>query len=178
MSRIGRKKIAVPENVVVAVSENVVSVKGGKGELSLVLPPMIEAVVAGGVVSVMRKNDDQSSRSLHGLYRMLLANMIEGVSNGYSKELVIEGVGFKVSLDKSRAVFSLGFSAPVDLEIPPGIDMKVSEGVNIVVSGADKQQVGDFAARIKSLYPAEPYKGKGIHFKGEHVRRKVGKTVA
>ncbi len=178
MSRIGNQAIAVPQSVNVTISGGSVLVKGGKGDLSLALADGIEAKIEEGCVKVSRKNDEQKSRALHGLMRALIANMIEGVSNGYVKELQIEGVGFKASVQGAKASFSLGFSSPVELDVPKGIDLKVVDNVNIVVSGADRQSVGDFSARIKGLCPAEPYKGKGVRFKGEYVRRKVGKTVA
>ncbi len=178
MSRIGNQVIAVPQSVTVTVSGGSVVVKGKKGELTLALASGIEAKVEDGFVKVSRKNDDRNVRALHGLMRALIANMIEGVSNGYMKELQIEGVGFKASVQGAKASFLLGYSSPVELAVPKGIDLKVVDNVNIIVSGADRQLVGDFSARIKGLCPAEPYKGKGVRFKGEHVRRKVGKTVA
>ena len=112
------------------------------------------------------------------MVRSLIVNMVKGVSEGYTRALEIQGVGFKSAVQGRKVTFSLGFANPLDLAIPEGVDVKVAENVNITVAGVDKQVVGDFAARIRSLYPAEPYKGKGIRFKGEHVRRKVGKTVA
>lgn len=178
MSRIGNQVVVVPASVTVSVSGNCVSVKGKKGDLSLVLATGIEARVEEGSVKVSRKSEEQTVKALHGLMRALIANMVEGVSNGFVKELQIEGVGFKASSQGAKASFLLGYSSPVELAIPKGIDLKVVDNVNVIVSGADKHMVGDFAARIKGLCPAEPYKGKGIRFKGEHVRRKVGKTVA
>lgn len=178
MSRVGYRHIIVPGSVNVAVSGNVVSAKGPKGELSLSLPNGIEAQLNSGRIEVSRKNNDRKSMALHGLNRMLVANMIQGVSEGYTKELEIEGVGFKASIQDRTASFSLGFSSPVEISVPSNIDVKVVDGVNVVVAGADKQAVGDFAARLRSLCPAEPYKGKGIRYKGERIRRKAGKTVA
>lgn len=178
MSRIGHQIISVPESVSVSLSGSVVSVKGPKGELSFSVSDCVRVEVESGSIKVLRENDERRSKALHGLNRVLIANMIKGVSEGYTKELQIEGVGYKGSVEKNKALFSLGFSSPVEISVPEGIDLKINDGVNIVVSGIDKQLVGDFAARIKTLRPAEPYKGKGIRFKGEYVRRKVGKTVA
>jgi large subunit ribosomal protein L6 len=178
MSRIGNQVITAPNGVSVNVEGKNVAVKGAKGELSLALPDGIKARVEGSSVFVERQSEEQNVKSLHGLFRALIANMVEGVSRGYSKDLEIEGVGFKASVQGKKASFLLGFSSPVELDIPQGINLTVNDNVNITVAGADKQSVGDFAARIKALFPAEPYKGKGIRFKGEHVRRKVGKTVA
>jgi len=178
MSRIGQKEIEVPSGVEVNLSGNVLSVKGPKGDLSMTVHDQIEVRVEGSCVYVTRKNDAPKLKALHGLNRSLIANMIEGASKGYVRELEIQGVGFKAAVQDKKAIFALGFSSPFELAIPDGVGMEVHNNVNVVISSADKQMVGDFAARVKSLYPAEPYKGKGIRFKGESVRRKVGKTVA
>ena len=178
MSRTGKKPVDVPSGVTVKVEGPKVSVKGSLGELSLDLPAPIQAAVQDGKVNVTRPNDDRDSRSFHGLARTLIANMIEGVSKGFTRELEIQGVGFRASMQGRTLVMSLGFSRPVEFEVPEGIEIAAGEGTRIIVSGADKQKVGDTAARIRSFFMAEPYKGKGVRYKDEHVRRKVGKTVA
>ncbi len=160
------------------MSGAVLSVKGPKGALSLSIPAELKIDLGKGTLTVAVARPSPDIGSLHGLYRSLVANMVAGVARGYVKELEIQGVGFKASVQGRTMMFSLGFARPVEREIPEGVEVKVSDGVNLVVSGADKQRVGDVAAGIKALFPAEPYKGKGIRFKGEHVRRKVGKTVA
>ena len=174
MSRIGEMPIDVPAGVTIAVEGSHVTAKGGKGELALDLPEGISADLEGSTLNVARSSDDQ--KAYHGLSRSLIANMIEGVNNGYSKELEIQGVGFKAALQGSTLSLSLGFASPVEYTVPDTVDVTVNN--NTAVSGADKQQVGEVASRIRSFYPAEPYKGKGVRYEGEHVRRKEGKTVA
>ncbi len=154
---------------------SVLSVKGPKGALTLVIPGSLQVKVEAGQLSLSAGPEFGAQ---HGLFRSLAANIIEGVVKGYVKELEIQGVGFKAVVQGRKIIFSLGFANPVERIIPDGVDVKVTENVKLVVSGIDKQRVGDFAASIKALFPAEPYKGKGIRFKDEHVRRKVGKTVA
>jgi len=178
MSRIGKKPIAVPAGVETSIGDSSLTVKGPKGMLEMKLPPDFDIRMEGASIVVVPRRSDAMLNSLHGLYRRLIFNMVEGVSNGYSKHLEIQGVGFKCALSGRKASFMLGFSSPVELDIPESVEFKVTENVNIIVSGPDKQKVGDFAARIRSLYPAEPYKGKGVRYKGEYVKRKVGKTVA
>lgn len=178
MSRVGNKPIEVPAGVTVAVSGAAVSVKGAKGELSLTLPGGIQAVSESGRVTLSRAEDTRTGRSRHGLARSLLAGMIEGVRNGYSRELEIQGVGFKAELKGKILSLALGFSSLVQFPVPDGVTVTVDGGTKLKVSGTDKQKVGEVAARIRAFYPAEPYKGKGIRYVGEHVRRKEGKTVA
>jgi large subunit ribosomal protein L6 len=178
MSRVGQKPIAIPAGVQVALSGAVLSAKGPKGTLERTIPEVFEVRVDKGQVSIQPKTNAEGVSALHGLNRRLIANMVDGVAKGYLKELEIQGVGFKASVQGRKAVFMLGYSSPVELDVPQGIEIKVADNVNVSVSGADKQLVGDVAARIRSLYPAEPYKGKGVRYKGEYVRRKVGKTVA
>ena len=178
MSRIGIKPVAIPKGVEVKVDGGRLSVKGPKGSLSMAVNPLVEVQLEGSLVKVARKQETEQTGAVHGMVRSLIVNMVKGVSEGYTRALEIQGVGFKSAVQGSKVTFSLGFANPLNLTIPEGVDVKVAENVNITVAGADKQVVGDFAARIRSLYPAEPYKGKGIRFKGEHVRRKVGKTVA
>jgi large subunit ribosomal protein L6 len=178
MSRIGQKPVDIIAGVTVTVDDRVVKVKGKEGELSRQLPPMIEASVADGKVTVTRIGDTREARSYHGMARTLISNMISGVAKGYSREMEIQGVGFKAVLKGQKLALSLGFASPVDYAIPAGVKVTEEGGVKLVVRGPDKQLVGDTAARIRSFFPAEPYKGKGIRYKDERVRRKVGKTVA
>lgn len=178
MSRVGKQPIAIPPGVEVKLNGAALSVKGPKGSLTFTVPAGFQARVESGLVSVAPVAPDPELDPRHGLYRSLIANMVEGVSKGYVKELEIQGVGFKAALQGRKLSFSLGFAKPVVMEMPAGVDVKVNENVNLVISGPDKQQVGNLAAGIKALFPAEPYKGKGIRFKGEYVRRKAGKTVA
>jgi large subunit ribosomal protein L6 len=178
MSRVGIKAVDIAQGVTVRIEGQAVHAKGPVGELSVTLPPTIRAEMADGKVKVSRTEETRSGRSLHGLSRTLIANMIEGVSKGFRKDLEIQGVGFKASMQKGKLVLTLGFAAPVEFAVPAGLKVTDQEGVRLAVSGPDKQLVGDTAARIRSFFPAEPYKGKGIRYKGEYVRRKVGKTVA
>ena len=178
MSRIGNKAISVPDGVTVTLSGADVSVKGGQGELSWSLPAGIECKVEEGTATVTRADDSKTMRELHGLSRSLIANMIEGVSQGFRKELELEGVGFRAQIKGRSISLAVGYSSPVEYEPPEGVTVSTEGDTNIIVTGPDKQKVGDAAARIRSFAPAEPYKGKGIRYKGEHIRRKAGKTVA
>jgi len=177
MSRIGKKPIAIPKNVTVLVTGGTVSAKGPKGDLVTKLPPSIKAEVKDSNIIVSAVEDTVQGRSFHGLARSLVANMVLGVEKGYSIELELQGVGFRAAVQGSKLTMNIGYSSPVVHEAPAGITVAVKDSV-ITVGGADKQLVGDVAARIRSYYPPEPYKGKGIRYKGEHVRRKAGKTVA
>jgi large subunit ribosomal protein L6 len=178
MSRIGQKPIDIPSGVTLRVDGVRIQAKGSVGELSLAVPDLIQATIADGKLLFTRRDDTRQSKSLHGLMRSLAANMVAGVSKGYTKELEIQGVGFKASVQAKKLSLALGFAGPVLFTVPDGVKVTEEGGVRLVVSGADKQLVGDVAARIRGFFPAEPYKGKGIRYKGEHVRRKVGKTVA
>lgn len=176
MSRIGRLSIAVPSGVAVKVEDHTVRVKGPKGELALAYASPIAVSVEGAVVTVARPDDAKRSRQLHGLTRTLIANMVDGVTRGFSKQLEIQGVGYRAQMQGKTLGLQLGFSHPVSFAPPQGIEIKV-EGTNkIQISGADKQQVGQVAAQIRSIRPPEPYKGKGIRYEGERVRRKLGKA--
>jgi len=177
MSRIGLNPVEIPEGVTLEVKESHVTVRGPLGELSLDLPQRISADVVENRVRLTRPDDSKESRGLHGLSRSLVANMVAGVLKGYQKDLAIEGVGFKAELQGKTLSLSLGFSKPVEYAVPDGITLDV-QGTSIAITGCDKQQVGDVAARIRSFHPPEPYKGKGVRYKGEHVKRKAGKTVA
>lgn len=179
MSRVGKSPVAIAKGVNVTINGGVVLVKGALGELTLALPATIQAAVDAEQVKVSATEDTRAARSVHGLTRNLIVNMIEGVSKGYAKVLLIEGVGFKAAVQgKDKLSLSLGFASPVQFAIPAGIFLKVEADVKLTVSGVDKQLVGDTAARIRSFFPAEPYKGKGIRYDNEHVKRKEGKTVA
>lgn len=178
MSRIGQKPIDIPSGVTVEVKGNVVSVKGKLGELVQDIPGKITVSVEGARVLVARPDDTKASKSFHGLVRSLIANMIEGVMTGYRKELEIQGVGFKAAVSGQKILLSLGFASAKEYMAPEGVKVVEEGGTKVVVSGSNKQKVGEAAAMIRSFFPAEPYKGKGIRYAGERVRRKVGKTVA
>lgn len=178
MSRVGQKPIDIPAGVNVSVAGGVVTVKGPKGQLTFTCQSDIVVTVDAGKVVIKRTLDSRAMKSCHGMTRSMISNMIAGVTKGYSKELEIQGVGFKAALQGRNLQLSLGYSHVIDYTVPAGVDITVDGGVKIVISGPDNQKVGDAAARIKSFYPAEPYKGKGVRFKGEYVRRKVGKSVA
>ncbi|GHG46000.1 50S ribosomal protein L6 [Sinomonas cellulolyticus] len=176
MSRIGRLPITVPAGVEVKIDGSVVTVKGSKGELSHTVASPIEVSLDDATLSVTRPNDERLSRSLHGLTRTLIANMIEGVTNGYEKKLEIVGTGYRVQAKGSNLEFALGFSHPVNVEAPEGITFTVENPTKFSVAGINKQQVGEVAANIRKLRKPDPYKGKGIRYAGEVVRRKVGKA--
>jgi large subunit ribosomal protein L6 len=177
MSRIGKEPVKIAEGVNVAVDGQKVTVKGKLGELAYTMQDGITAKVEDGNVIVSRKDDSVSN--FHGLARALINNMVIGVSTGYKKQLSIEGTGFKAVLQGSVLSLSLGFASPKLFEIPQGLTVTVeNDGLQVTVSGIDKAQVGEAAARIRSYYPAEPYKGKGIKYVGEKIRRKQGKKVA
>ena len=177
MSRIGRMPIAVPAGVTVEIAENNhVTVKGPKGTLERTLPSEMDIKLEGAEVVVTRPNDLKKMKSLHGLTRTLINNMVEGVTNGYSKTLEIEGVGYRAAKSGNKVTLSLGFSHPVVFEDTDAIKLEVPQPNKIVVNGIDKQAVGQFAAEIREKRPPEPYKGKGIRYEGEHIIRKEGKA--
>lgn len=176
MSRIGKQPIEVPSGVTVRVTGRSVAVEGPRGRLSRTLPDKIDLAVEDGIVTVSRADDERETRALHGLTRALVFNMVHGVSEGYTKELAIVGVGYRCSLRGSDLELQLGFSHPVTVPPPEGIEFEVPEPTRIVVSGIDKELVGETAARIRRLRPPEPYKGKGIRYADERVRRKAGKA--
>ena len=176
MSRIGRLPITVPAGVEVSISGQEVAVKGPKGSLSLVIAEPIHLSQTDGVITIVRPNDERLSRSLHGLSRTLVANMIEGVTNGYTKTIEIVGVGYRVIEKGANLEFALGYSHPVAFPAPEGITFKIESPTKFSISGIDKQLVGEVAAKIKKLRKADPYKGKGLRLSGEVVRRKQGKT--
>lgn len=177
MSRIGRKLIAVPAGVDVKIDENnVVTVKGPKGTLTQKLHPKMTISLDAGHISVTRPDDENESRSLHGLTRTLIANMVEGVTNGYSKTLEMVGVGYKAQKNGTTLTLSLGYSHPIEFVESNGITFEVPNNTTIVVKGIDKQAVGQIAAQIREKRPPEPYLGKGVKYQGEYIRRKAGKT--
>ncbi|MGO1545005.1 MAG: 50S ribosomal protein L6 [Gulosibacter sp.] len=176
MSRIGRLPIQIPSGVEVKINGADVAVKGPKGELALTIAEPIEASIEDGQVLVTRPNDERESRSLHGLTRTLIFNNIVGVTEGYKKSLEVVGTGYRVQAKGNSLEFALGFSHPVSFNPPEGITLAVEGQNKITISGISKQQVGETAANIRKIRPPEPYKGKGIRYEGEHVRRKAGKA--
>lgn len=176
MSRIGKRPITIPAGVQVAIEGQVVKVHGPKGELSCPVHPAIAAHVDDGNIVVERGDESKFGRSLHGLTRSLIANMIQGVTAGFSKALEIQGIGYRAEVQGPNLTLVLGFSHPIIFQAPPGIRLEVVNQTRIMVSGIDKQLVGQVAAIIRSFKKPEPYKGKGIRYEGEQVRRKAGKT--
>ncbi len=177
MSRIGNKPVQIPAGVEVAVNGNHIAVKGSKGTLEMDFYEKLTVSVEEGVLTVARPDDERETRARHGLTRALIANMVEGVSNGFEKKLELAGVGYRVQQKGKDLEFSLGFSHPVIVEAPEGITFEVPDNTHVNVKGIDKQQVGQVAAEIRGHKPPEPYKGKGIHYVGEHIRRKLGKAA-
>jgi large subunit ribosomal protein L6 len=178
MSRIGRRPVVIPEQVSVEKVGNELRVKGPRGQLAERIHPAIAVEVEGGRVHFSRADDKKSTRALHGLARALVANMMTGVTRGFSRELEIEGVGYRAEADKQRLTLAIGFSHPVRMVIPEGVSVTVEANTRIRVQGADRQRVGQFAADVRRVRPPEPYKGKGIRYAGERIRRKVGKAGA
>jgi large subunit ribosomal protein L6 len=178
VSRIGKRPLPVPAGVSVEVKGEHISAKGPLGELSRVLPNGITASVDGGQVVVQRASDEPRHKALHGLTRTLVSNMLEGVAKGYSKMLEIQGVGYKAEATKTGLTLIVGLSHPVKYPAPPSIKLTVENNVLVKVAGPNKELVGQVAAELRAIRPPEPYKGKGIRYQGEHVRRKAGKTGA
>jgi large subunit ribosomal protein L6 len=193
MSRIGKAPVAIPPGVKVKVADGKVFVEGPKGKLNLSYHPNVTVQVgkfgkdredkpvftpdpAGAVIVVNRKGDDRVSKAVHGLMRTLVANMVEGVTRGYEKKLKIEGVGYSAKLDKKSVVLTVGYANQINLEPPDGVTAEVPDATTIIVRGADKQKVGQFAAEVRAARPPEPYQGKGVRYEGEQVRRKEGKS--
>ncbi|ASY16347.1 large subunit ribosomal protein L6 [Candidatus Planktophila sulfonica] len=176
MSRIGRMPIAVPSGVEISITGQNVAVKGPKGSLALAVPAPIQVSQADGVITVARPNEERVTRSLHGLSRTLVANMVEGVTNGYSLTINIVGVGYRVAEKGKDLEFQLGYSHPITFPAPEGITYKVESPTKLIISGIDKQLVGETAAKVKKLRKADPYKGKGLRLEGEVIRRKAGKA--
>jgi large subunit ribosomal protein L6 len=177
MSRIGKQPIAVPSGVEVTIESELVKVKGPKGELSERVNRDMDVKQENGEILVARPTDRGDHRALHGLTRSLIANMVEGVTNGFEKRLEIQGVGYRAQLQGTKLVLALGYSHPVEMDAPDGIDFEVPQPTRVIVRGISKQAVGEVAANIRKARPPEPYKGKGIRYEGEHVARKVGKRA-
>jgi large subunit ribosomal protein L6 len=177
MSRIGRQPITVPDGVEITIEPELVKVKGPKGELEERVSRQIGVEQDDGEIRVSRSTDRGEHRALHGLTRSLIANMVEGVTNGYEKRLEIQGVGYRAQLQGNKLVLALGYSHPVEVQAPAGIDFEVPLPTRVVVRGISKQAVGEVAAIIRKQRPPEPYKGKGIRYEGEYVARKVGKRA-
>jgi len=178
MSRIGKKPIAIPGDVKVEVKDGNIFVEGSKGKISRSLHYRIKAEVKDNQVFVTRASDIKTDKSLHGLYRTLIFNMIKGVKEGYVKELEIIGVGFKAQIQGNKLTMQLGFSHPVIFVVPEGIKIESPKPTQIIVKGIDKEKVNQLASEIRAAYPPEPYKGKGVRYSGEHVKKKAGKAQA
>ena len=178
MSRLGKKPIQVPSNVKIDVANEIVNVEGPKGKLSLNFDPSVQLILDQNCLTFsVAENADKSLRAKHGLYRVLVQNMITGVTNGFSKDLELVGVGYRTQLKGKSLEFTLGFSHPVTIDPPAGIEFKVDGNTKIAILGIDKQLVGHVAANIRALRKPDPYKGKGVRYVGEYIRKKQGKTV-
>jgi large subunit ribosomal protein L6 len=177
MSRIGRQPVQIPDGVTVDAKPGSVTVKGPKGELNQHVDPEMKVSVEDGTVKVERPTDRGEHRALHGLTRSLIANMVEGVTDGFERRLEIQGVGYRAQLKGKSLEMALGYSHPVTVQAPEGIEFEVPQPTEVIVRGIDKQMVGELAARIRKTRPPEPYKGKGVRYSGEHVARKVGKRA-
>lgn len=174
MSRVGRMPIDIPAGVTATLDGQVITVKGPKGELTRTLHPDMKVTVQDNVITVERPNDEKNNRALHGLTRALIANMVKGVTEGFKKELEIVGVGYRAQMKGKKLALTLGFSHPLELDAPEGITIECPSATQIVISGINNEHVGEFAAKIRGYRLPEPYKGKGIRYVGEHVRRKAG----
>ncbi|MBL7973818.1 MAG: 50S ribosomal protein L6 [Candidatus Kapabacteria bacterium] len=177
MSRVGKKIITIPNGVQFSIKDNVAKAKGPKGELSFAIPSGISFTQEGNTLTFSRSDDHKKTRALHGMTRAQVANILEGVSNGFQKNLGMEGVGYKVEMKGKRLLLSVGFSHPILFIPPDGIEFAVLTPTTFSVKGIDKQLVGEIAAKIRFLRPPEPYKGKGIRYEGEYIRRKAGKAA-
>ncbi|NEP17227.1 MAG: 50S ribosomal protein L6 [Leptolyngbya sp. SIO4C1] len=176
MSRIGKQPISMPSGVTANIDGQSVTIKGPKGELSRSLPAEVSIAQEGDALVVNRRDDSRVARERHGLSRTLLSNMVEGVSKGFEKRLEIQGVGYRAAVQGQKLSMSLGYSHPVEFEPPTGIQFQVENNTNVIVTGIDKEVVGNTAAKIRAARPPEPYKGKGVRYAGEMVRRKAGKA--
>jgi len=177
MSRIGKQPVVIPPKVKVDVKGQQVSVEGPKGKLNWALPRRTTAKIEGGNIIISRQGEDAQVKALHGLSRALINNMVKGVSDGFVKKLEIQGVGFKAAVQGKTITLNLGYSHPINYSIPEQIKVTVEENTKITVEGPDRQLVGQVASELRSFYPPEPYKGKGVRYSDEHVKRKEGKTV-
>jgi large subunit ribosomal protein L6 len=178
MSRIGKKPVTVPQGVTLDLKGSEVAVKGPKGELRRQLHPEMQLALANGIFTVTRPSEEQKHKALHGLTRTLVQNMIDGVSKGFTKTLEIQGVGYKAEAKPYGVNLVVGFSHPVKYEAPKGIKISVENNTTVKIEGADKEKVGQVAAELRAVRPPEPYKGKGVRYQGEQIRRKAGKTGA
>jgi large subunit ribosomal protein L6 len=176
MSRVGKKPIEIPAGVTVTLNNSTVTVKGPKGELTRSFNPDIEIKVEENLVTITRPSDEKEHRALHGTTRALIANMVEGVSKGFERKLELIGVGYRAQKQGSKLVLNVGYSHPVEIEPESGLEVEVPTNTKITITGTDKERVGALAANIRQVRPPEPYKGKGIRYEGEAVRRKEGKT--
>ena len=176
MSRIGKRPITIPAKVQITIDGSLIAVKGPKGELSRILPSAVALEHEGETLLVLRRDESRTSQQLHGLSRTLVANMVQGVSEGFQRRLEIQGVGYRAQLQGRNLNLNVGYSHPVQIEPPEGIQLAVEGNTNVLVSGFDKELVGNIAAQIRQVRPPEPYKGKGIRYAGEVVRRKAGKA--
>ncbi len=177
MSRIGKKILEIPQGVTLTNNSNVITVKGPKGELTRSFNPQMTIKVEDNVLSVERPSDSKEHRSLHGTTRAILGNMVEGVTNGYQKSLDLIGVGYRATKSGNKLVLNVGYSHPVEIQPEEGIEIEVPSNTKVIVKGIDKERVGAIASNIRAVRPPEPYKGKGIRYEGEFVRRKEGKTA-
>ncbi|MCX5710854.1 MAG: 50S ribosomal protein L6 [Candidatus Omnitrophica bacterium] len=178
MSRIGKKPVIIPQGVKVEFKDRTIFVEGPKGKLNRIVSDRIGIEIKDNLVQVSRVADTKQDKSLHGLYRALIANMVKGVTEGYVKELEIIGVGFKAAVQGNNLVLNLGFSHPVNFPIPEGVAIEAPKPTQLVIRSVDKQMIGQVATEIRSIYPPEPYKGKGVRFVGEYVKKKIGKAQA
>ena len=176
MSRIGKRPITIPNKVTVEIDGQHVAVKGPKGTLERTLPAKVTVQQQGNNLLVQRQDESRTARERHGLCRTLVANMVDGVSQGFEKRLDIQGVGYRAQAQGSKLILNVGYSKPVEMAMPKGIQVVVENNTQVIVSGIDKEEVGNTAAKIRAVRPPEPYKGKGIRYLGEFVRRKAGKT--
>ncbi len=176
MSRIGKRPIAIPDKVTIEIKGQHVAVKGPKGTLERVLPSKVIVEKDGNTVRVVRQDDSRTARERHGLCRTLVSNMVEGVAKGFEKRLDIQGVGYRAQAQGSKLTLNVGYSKPVEMTMPKGIQVAVEKNTQVTISGIDKEVVGNIAAKIRAVRPPEPYKGKGIRYLGEFVRRKAGKA--
>lgn len=176
MSRIGKRPIPLPDKVNVSIEGRTVTVNGPKGTLSRVLPDKVNVAQEGGAILVTQADDSRTARQRHGLCRTLIANMVEGVSKGFEKRLEIQGVGYRAQVQGTTLVLNVGYSKPVEMPMPQGIQAVVEKNTEVIISGIDKEEVGNTSAKVRAVRPPEPYKGKGIRYKGEVVRRKAGKA--
>lgn len=177
MSRIGKRPIPIPAKVTIDINESHLTVKGPKGTLERDLPEKVKVEQDGEILNVIRQDESRTARERHGLVRTLVANMVEGVSKGFEKRLDIQGVGYRAQSQGTKITLNLGYSKPVEMAMPDGIQVAVENNTQVIVTGIDKELVGNMAAKIRATRPPEPYKGKGVRYLGEFVRRKAGKTA-